>query len=208
MNSNIQTPEWLIVGVVGAGLIGAVAFLSWLLGSILDDYLAIKWRKQFEEDLALAVKNSQPSWEQILQIAASRHVKHTQVYWFLQRLLRELLTGRNTDLAPHRTVIEAYIAKMKEAEPFEGMPNEIRIHLERLREHLPDATGVLEPLTTQIRELLSVNEKEKKQQKYYTAGGFFIGIVGFIFAAYAYFNPYPTAMQTPLTSSPPASVRK
>ena len=166
-------PEWLVITGIGVGLVGGATFFAWLLTSILTDYFSIKWRKQFEEDLALAVKNSQPSWEQILQIATSRHVKHTEVYWVLQRLLRELLTGRNTDLSQHRAVIESYIAKMKEAEPFEGMPNEIRIHLERLREHLPSSSGILEPLTTQIRELLSVNEKEQKQQKYYTVGGFF-----------------------------------
>jgi hypothetical protein len=198
-------PEWIVVASIIGGALAVAAFAAWMLGSVLEDYFSMKWQKQFEEDLALAIKNSEPSWEQILQIAASRHVKHTQVYWVLQRTLREVLTGRNPDLAPHRAVVEAYIAKMKESEPFEGIPNEIRIHLERLREHLPATNGLLEPLTSQIRELLAVNEKEQKQQKYYTVGGCFLGILGFIFAAYAYYFPYQAPSASPTVSGPPTS---
>lgn len=190
-------PPWLVIVGMIFGLGAGVLFLSWMLGSILDDYFSIKWEKQFQEDLVLAVKNSQPTWPQILQIAASRHVRNERVYWILQRLLREILTGRNADLAPHKELVEGYIAKMKESEPFEGMPKEIRVHLERLREQLPASPQMMEPLTGQIRELLAVNEKEQKQQKYYTVGGFFLGILGFVFAGFAYFYPYQAPPPAP-----------
>ena len=198
----MRIPDWLVFASTIAFIIAVVSFFVWTLTSILEDYFSNKWRKLFEEDLALAVKNSKPTWEQILLIAASRNVKHAQVHWVLQRLLRELLTGRNSDLAAHRSEIEAYIAKMKEAEPFEGIPDEIRIHLERLREHLSAQTGLLEPLTSQIRDLLALNEKEQRHQRYYTVGGFFLGIVGFTFAAYAYFVPYSAS---PPLAAPPSN---
>lgn len=190
-------PPWLVIVGLICGLVAAAALLSWMLVSVLDDYFALRWEKQFQEDLILAVKNSQPSWSQVLQIAASRNVKNERVYWILQRLLREILTGRNSDLGPHKSLMEEYIAKMKESEPFEGMPKEIRVHLERLREQLPASPHLMESLTRQIRELLSVNEKEKRHQKYYTVGGFFIGILGFLFAGYAYFYPYQSAPPVP-----------
>lgn len=183
-------PSWLAALGLILGLITCVSFLVWGLGTILEDVFSMKWEKHFQEDLILAIENSQPTWPQILQIAASRQVKNERVYWILQRLLRETLTGRNTDLAPHRTLLETYIQNMKEAEPFEGMPKEIRVHLERLREQSSISPQSMEPLANQIRELLTVNQKEYKQQKYYTAGGFFIGIIGVMFAAYTYFYPY------------------
>ncbi len=201
------TPWIVIVGLICV-LIVAALFLAWVLGAILQDYFSIKWEKQFQEDLVLAVKNSQPTWNQIIQIAASRNVKNERVYWILQRVLREILTGRNADLVPHKGLVEDYISKMKEAEPFEGMPKEIRIHLERLREQLPAAPQLMEPLTSQIRELLSVNEREQKQQKYYTVGGFFLGIVGFLFAGYAYFYPYQAAQPISTQSTVAPEVTK
>lgn len=192
-------PSWLAALSLILGLIACVLTVALGFGTILEDVFSMKWEKHFQEDLILAIVNSQPTWPQILQIAASRQVKNERVYWILQRLLRETLTGRNTDLAPHRALLETYIQNMKEAEPFEGMPKEIRVHLERLREQSSISPQSMEPLANQIRELLSVNQKEYKQQKYYTVGGFFVGILGFIFAAYAYFYPYQPA-QPPVPS--------
>lgn len=186
----MQIPNWLYVLVIGGFGVGAIAFLAWMLGSLLEDIFAMKWRKQFEEDLRLAIKHSQPSWEHLSDIASTRNVKNAEIYWVLQKLLREILTGREADLASHQKVVERYLAKLKEIEPFEGIPTEIRIHLERVKEHLSTDTLLLQPLTNQIRELLSVNEKDRRQQKYYTIGGFFVGFLGLVFAAFAYFYPY------------------
>ena len=189
-------------------LVGAIAFLAWMLGSILEDVLAMKWRKQFEEDLRLAIKHSQPTWEQLADIAASRNVKNADMFWVLQKLMREILTGRETDISPHQSVVEGYLAKLKEIEPFEGIPTEIRIHLERIKEHLDQNPLLLQPLTSQIRELLSVNEKGKRQQKYYTIGGFFVGFLGLIFAAFSYFYPYTNNSPTSAASPTHDSVSK
>lgn len=172
------------------------------VSGLVQLYFDIKWSREFEEDLLEAVKTSQPSLDQILLIARTRQVKTASVYWILQRMLREILTGREATLLQHRGVIEKYIAAMDEAEPFEGMPSQIRIHLERLREQVPDARVLLDPLTAQIRELLAVNEKDKKQQRYYTVGGFILGVVGLFFAAIAYFFPYTNSVPA---AQPPAS---
>jgi hypothetical protein len=193
---------WIAIAISFVVIICAFMFLAWVLTSALEDYFKSKWEKDFNEDLILAIKISQPSWPQILQIAASRQVRNERIYWILQRLLREILTGRNTELSAHRDLVESYIAQMKETEPFEGMPKEIRIHLERLREQLTTPAQSMEPLANQIRELLAVNDKERKQQKYYTTGGFFIGIFGLAFAIYPLVSPNtPSPPETASTQS-------
>lgn len=195
--------DWIVIGSVVGVLIATGAFVSWLLSSMLEEYFGIRQRKQFEEDLARAIVATQPPVEQILQIARTRDVKNPVVYSVLQRQLREVLTGRSTDLAPYRTVIEQYIARMDEAEPYEGIPSQIRIHLERLREHSPESKALIEPLISQVRELLSINEKGRKQQQYYTVGGFFVGIVGILIAIVTYFYPNTGSTST-ATTVPPA----
>ncbi|HCI13602.1 MAG: hypothetical protein A2063_07500 [Gallionellales bacterium GWA2_60_142] len=176
-----------------------LGFLLWIVISVVEDIERNKRRKLFEADMELAVKNSQPSWEQLTAIASSRGLNNTVIFWSLQDTLREILTGRNSDLKPHQSVIEGYLSKLREIEPFEGIPNEIRLHLERVKELLPKGPDLLQPLTSQIRDLVSVNEKDRRQQKYYTVGGFFVGFVGLLFAAFTYF--YPNSGSTPAQHS-------
>ncbi|MHB1013925.1 MAG: hypothetical protein ACYC2W_01425 [Desulfurivibrionaceae bacterium] len=116
--------------------------------------------------------------------------------------MREILTGENKQLLAHKDLIRSYIEKHKEEEPFEGIPNDIRIHLERLREKINGQKELLDPLTNQIKDLLTINEKEKKHQKYYTIGGFFIGLLGFCFAIYSYF----LSPNTPGTTTEPQQI--
>jgi hypothetical protein len=198
----MQIPNWLFVLSIGALSIAALGLFAWLSASIIQDYVSIKRRRQFEEDLQLAIKHSQPSWDQLADIASTRNVKNATVFWMLQKTMREILTGRNTDLVAHKPVIEGYLSKLKEIEPFEGMPNEIRIHLERIKEQLTQSPDLLQPLTSQIKELLSINEKDKRQQKYYSIAGFFVGFIGLIFAGIAYFYPIRTLLRLLLLKAP------
>ena len=50
---------------------------------------------------------------------------------------------------------------------------------------------LLEPVTSQIRELLAVDSGDNKIQKQYTVCGFFVALLGILFATYAYFRPLP-----------------
>lgn len=189
----MRIPDWLYFSTLILGSAASFAFFLWALKSILDDYFSIRWQRQFENDVTLAIADSQPSWEQILEIAETRNVGRQTVYRTLQRLIREALTGRNAPLKEHLGVLEGYLAKLKEDEPFEGLPDELRVHLERVREQLPNGLLVLLPLASQIRVLVAINEKVQRRQRYYTVGGFFIGMVGVVFAAVTYFHPYSSA---------------
>jgi hypothetical protein len=200
----MQIPNWAYTLLIAVVSLGSFAFLLWMLVDVLEDFFAIKNQNKFDEDLRLAIKNSQPGWEQLLAIASTRNVKNTVLFRILQKLMREILTGRETDIAPHKSTVEGYLAKIKEIEPFEGIPTEIRIHLERIKDHLPKDPMIMQPLTSQIRELLALNEKEKRHQRYYTTGGFFIGFLGLIFAAFTYFYPYSNNQAVSNSSQPSA----
>lgn len=166
----------------------ASVFAFWQMTSLLDEFLSLKQRRLFQEDLTMSILNSRVTWEDVLHLAEVRGVKQSQIHRALKRMLREVLTGRNLSLAQHRHVIDGFLAKLKETEPFDGLPNELRIHLERLREQL-HSHAPLEPLTLQIRELVAINSRDRRLQKIYTVGGFVLGIVGLAFAAFTYLIP-------------------
>jgi len=158
-------------------------------GDIYQDKINKQARERFYNDTIAAVKHSQPNLRQLTDIAEISGINSETMYYVFKDILREILVGKNKELEPHQSLIEGYITKYEEQEPFEGIPTETRIHLERLSESLADTDYSLEPLTMQIRRLVSVYEKEKKQLKRYTVGSFIIGIVAIIIAIYTYINP-------------------
>ena len=161
-----------------------IFFVVGFLFMILDDYISNKKKSKFEEDLKLAVKNNKISWDEVKEIALTRNLNQKEIVPILKRLMREILTKREEDLQDSKDLIKSYITKYEEDEPFEGIPNDIRLHLERLREKIDVRDGLLEPLTTQIVELLKVNNSQNKKQRFHTFAGFIFGLLGFIYAIY------------------------
>jgi hypothetical protein len=186
------------------------AFLSWVLLSITEERKNTRARQKLLQDIGGAIKHSQPAWEQLVEMAETDGLGAKTACELTRSLYRELLVGKNQEYEPHKALIESYLAEHKKAEPFEGLPTETRIHMERLREALAGHEQLLEPLTSQIRELVSVYEGDKKVQKRYTAWGFFLGLIGVIFAVYPYLNPPDSGklikqIETPSVRTPDTS---
>jgi len=177
-------PEWVIYILIAIGVIGGIAFFSWALGSMIEDIFEIRSISEFSKDFKDTVKHSQPSWEEVKEIASTRHLTQSKIHFTIRKYYREIMAGRDNDLLEHKGLIKNYIDQYRKDEPFEGLPNEVRIHLERLRDNINGNEHLLEPLTSQIKDLLTINESDKRNQKYFTIGGFFIGLAGFAFAVY------------------------
>ncbi len=180
-------PEWFYILLIAIVFIGGMIFISWGLGSVLEDFFEMKQVSKFSKDFKDTVKHSKPSWEDIKEIASTRGLTQSKIQFTIREYNREIMAGRVEDLSQHKELIKSYIAQYRKDEPFEGLPNEVRIHLERLRDQINGNEHLLEPLTTQIKDLLTINQKEKRQQKYYTIGGFFVGLAGLAFALYTTF---------------------
>ncbi|MCQ4346759.1 hypothetical protein NGA35_04800 [Pseudomonas stutzeri] len=180
-------PEWFNIVLIAIGVVGGLIFISWALGSMLEDIFEMKQISKFSKDFKDTVKHSKPSWEDVKEIASTRGLTQSKIQFTIREYNREIMAGREEDLSQHKELIKSYITQYRKDEPFEGLPNEVRIHLERLRDKINGNEHLLEPLTTQIKDLLTINQKEKRQQKYYTIGGFFVGLAGLAFALYTSF---------------------
>jgi hypothetical protein len=174
----------MYIALISIVVIGGFIFISWALGSMLEDIFEMKQISNFSNDFKDTVKYSQPSWEDVKEIASTRGLTQSKIQFTIRKYNREIMAGREDDLSEHKDLIKSYITQYRKDEPFEGLPNEVRIHLERLRDQINGNDHLLEPLTTQIKDLLTINQKEKRQQKYYTIGGFFVGLAGLAFALY------------------------
>jgi hypothetical protein len=185
---------WQWIGVVLGSLVGIILIIGVLSGYFEAQDVR---KRKFREELIAAILHSQPNWHQIVEMAETSSMPVALVHHMVRELHKTILTGVNEKMQPHRALIEGYIASHRRAEPFEGLPTEIRIHLERLSGALGDKEHLLDPLTTEIRELVTIYKKDYKLQKRYTSWGFFLGVVGLVFAAYAYFYPYVSGTALP-----------
>lgn len=183
--------QWLSFGLLTLFVCG-FCYMLYQGNTLVDELVRRKQHKTFMEDLTLTLihKGKALSLQQIQQIAETRGVTQHEIQRCLKILLREVLAQRNLSLQEHQSYIEGLIKEMKIKEPFDGLPNELRIHLERLRDDLHQTPEKLEPLTIQIRELATLKSREYRLQKYYTVGGFAVGLVGLAFAAFAYWVPH------------------
>lgn len=175
---------WLPLTLAILLIIVMITFIAWASSQILDDMLKLKSINEFSKDLKDSIKHSQPSWDEIKEIASTRGLTQAQIQPTIKKYYREIITGRDEELGQHKEIISGYIEKYRKDEPFEGLPSEVRIHLERIRDQINGNEHLLSPLTSQIKDLATANESDRKTQRYYTTGGFFVGLAGLLIAIY------------------------
>jgi hypothetical protein len=173
-------------------IVGFLAFLSVvavvLIGFIwtsFNEYAKNREKTQFLGDLRMAIKSSQPTWTQVNLMSSIRPLTKRDVSYVVRELLTEALKGDDSRLKPHVALLESYIAADQEQEPYEDMPQEIRIHLERLREQLPERPELLEALVDHLRDSKIRSVREKRRQSLISIVSLIIGLAGFVITVIA-----------------------
>ncbi|MCG3767872.1 hypothetical protein EXA23_17265 [Vibrio cincinnatiensis] len=185
--NEVTTIILVVIGVVIVGMFGGYLFNK-LIDDIFQLYSLHKAKASFEQDFIESVMYSQPTYNQIKEIAGTRELPQEISVLIYRRYIREIRKGKNPDLEPHLELIEGYVREFNREQPFQDLPSDIRLYLERVRDKLDDKT-TLEALTSHIRELVALNNRENKKLKFYTVGGFFVGILGVSLAIIFYFAP-------------------
>lgn len=171
---------------------GPVFYCSWLLTMLLKHVHEFVLKSRFEKSFRQAVKNHQPSWEEIKALAMAHQLSPTIAMPVIRKVYCTILTDEApsaNSLAAKKELIWDYMVQYQKDEPFEDIPSEIRIHLIRLRDQLHGHEHLLTPLTDKLKELLAVKNWENFRLKFFTVGGFMVGIVGLAFAVSSYLTP-------------------
>jgi hypothetical protein len=91
--------EGLIFGSLMLVLLLAVA---WLIASIWEEYQKesrqSRRKQELLQDVVAAVTHSQPTWEQILDMAESAGMGARDTYNLIRQLLHRILTGKAQEL--------------------------------------------------------------------------------------------------------------
>lgn len=136
--------------------------------------------QSFLEKLEKAATTRELTWVQIQIMAEADTIPRETI----GRALRTMLSSAYQDEKANMQLItnlENNLNSFKNDEPFDQIPQDIKIYLERLRDKLEiqDVT-LLEPLANKLRELNDINSREKKTERLKSTLGILIGILGII----------------------------
>ena len=187
--------DFFIPMIIFVGILFLIFVISFAFASILSEIESSRKMKKLREDLSSAIVGSQPTWSQLLIVSGTQDCSARDVNRVLSEMYSDALSLKIDALVPHKDLIHSYISQHKKLEPYEGLPAPTKVHLERIAEALNEKSDLLSPLTTQIKEMVSVHESKNRSQRLYTALGFFVGAIGLLFSAYPYARDFYSEMQ-------------
>lgn len=156
-----------------------------ILPMFMDDYSKKKKRKNLEEVIEKSFNEKLILDINQLEILLKNYNLTSQD---LHILLRSLFTSAVKNNSPE---FLSYIQKLYEyterQAPFEGLPSDVKLHLERIKQELGEANkNLMDPLATQLQDLNISNKRKNKVMWALTLASFIVGLVGMVMA----FVPY------------------
>ena len=170
----------LVVGSV-AIYVGILAILPMLI----EDHSKKKKRKNLEELIEKSFNEKLVLDKDQLEILLKNFNLTSQD---LHILLRRLFTSAVKNNTPEfLSYIQNLYEDTEKQAPFEGLPSDVKLHLERIKEALGDQNrNLMEPLATQLQDINITNKRKNKTMWILTIGSFVVGLIGVIMS----FIPY------------------
>lgn len=166
-----------------------------LLPMFIDDNLKKKKRKNLEELIEKSFNEKLILDRAQLEILLKNYNLTSQD---LHILLRSLFTSAVKNNTPEfLSYVQSLYEYTEKQAPFEGLPSDVKLHLERIKEALGETNkNLMDPLATQLQDLNISNKRKNKVMWVLTLASFIVGLVGMIMA----FVPY-IEKTTSLTNS-------
>ncbi|HCE4958439.1 TPA: hypothetical protein NGV86_004644 [Vibrio parahaemolyticus] len=158
-----------------------ILFFGWLIVSITLGVETVVNTNKFRKNLDEALKNEDLEWDDVKHLINDSNISMTQCVYVLNKIkTEEIVKGSKTN---KRNLIEKYIREINNEDPFEGIPEKIRISLVALKEK--GTPGInFEVLVKEIRQVVRKNSKEQLLLKRCTIWGFLISVISILIAIY------------------------
>ena len=133
--------------------------------------------KPFNEKLVL-------DRDQLEILLKNYNLTSQDLHILLRRLFASAVKNNNPEFLSY---IQSLYEDTEKQVPFEGLPSDVKLHLERIKEaHGDQNRNLMEPLATQLQDINIGNKRKNKTIWVLTIGSFIVGLVGVIMA----FIPY------------------
>lgn len=179
----MESSSWSLLIYLTILVLGLLYFL-WIINSVTDLYITHKQRKNFKQALENALKhNPCLTWEQVKVIADVRNLSQYSIGRCIDILIDEALAGKSNEIDVSK--LEQFKSNFRQDEPFEGIPHELKLPLEKIRKEITNGQELLEPLVGHLKEFSEENTKARKKQNIYGLIGVVVGIASLTYAFFS-----------------------
>ncbi len=168
----------VVVVYIGALLIVPMA---------LDEAAKRRRRKNVGELVGSAFSKNPLTRKQIEILSADNRLTSRDTQILLRKQFSEAVKSVDEKRDEKIQYFQGLYEELEKDEPFEGLPSDVRLHLEKIRESLgKEKDFLMQPLASQLQDLNSSAKRKEKWMWGLTIASFAVGVVGVIFGALPY----------------------
>lgn len=173
----------LFIVVIVAVYIGALLIFP----IALDEAAKRRRRKSVGELVANAFSRNPLTRKQIEILSADNRLTSRDIQILLRNQFSEAVKSADEKIDEKIQYFQALYEELEKDEPFEGLPSDVRLHLEKIRESIgKEKDFLMQPLASQLQDLNSSAKRKEKWMWGLTIASFAVGVVGVIFGALPY----------------------
>jgi hypothetical protein len=166
-----------------------IGMLAWAIPTIIDGIIKTKRRNRFGKELSVLFGKNKLDRRQIEILSKEYYLNSKDIQLAARRQFKEALTSEGAE-KEKSDYFQSLFEDYERDEPFEGLPSDVRLHLERVREALgKENDHMLQPLASQLQDLNDENVRKQKKMWWVSVASLMIGIASLAFAAYVYYKP-------------------
>ncbi|WP_392386888.1 hypothetical protein [Marinomonas primoryensis] len=170
-------------------------YFLWAVNAITDSFINIGQRRKYKEALVKAmIINEDLTWDQAKVIAEVRLLSQSCIKKSLNHLIDEALTEKDFEVSVKR--LEAFKTNFNKDEPYDGIPNELKLPLDKIKKEIENGQELLEPLVGHLKEFSNQSAASKKRQNIISATSLIVGLISFSYAIYTTNTPELETVQS------------
>ncbi|MDN3679295.1 hypothetical protein QWZ04_03000 [Vibrio tapetis subsp. quintayensis] len=174
----------LIALIFVVEIIVLLIVIIWATPIIVDEIQLRRRRNKFGEKLSSLFVSNKLDTKQIDILAKEYLLNSKDIQLATRKQFKEALGVDN----PESMKVEYFqklFEKYESDEPFEGLPSEVRFHLEKVREVLTTQhEDLLRPLASKLQELNEENTKKQKRMWWVSLASLLVGLISLLFATF------------------------
>jgi hypothetical protein len=188
----MEIKEIIIYSYLGVLLVGIGIIIFAGIPVLIDELSKHLNRTRFSTSFKQAYKINPPDWEHVqIMLKQNRLGKKCQKL-SLEKILYDSLTLEDEHSKEKIKYIDSLIDEIKKDEPFEGLPDNVRIHLEHIRTFIGEKAFDLQPLTNELRDISIKRARENKFNKVVSVISVILGLAGMVIGFYNGNTPQQT----------------
>lgn len=153
----------------------------------LDEAAKRRRRKAVGELVANSFSKKPLTRKQIEILSADNRLTSRDTQILLRNQFSEAVKSADENRDDKLHYFQGLYEELEKDEPFEGLPSDVRLHLEKIRESIgKEKDFLMQPLASQLQDLNSSAKRKEKWMWGLTIASFAVGVVGVIFGALPY----------------------